>query len=94
MEKFILNERTVCEAGCWDMFGVNILLIKATKGALGCGYINLVAAEKFNHALAIVSGVSTYDDMLLAEVKSVSPAAEALGIKPGMTGREALLIME
>ena len=93
MEKVVLNKNIICEAGCWDMFGIKILLIKAGKGALGCGYINMAAAEKFNHALAIVSGVASYEDMLAAEVKSVSPAAEALGVKTGMTGREALLLM-
>ena len=78
------------DAGCWDMFGVNILRIKGSAGALGCGYINMAAAEKFNHALAVVSGVTDYEDMLEAEVKAVSSAAEALGVKVGMSGREAL----
>ena len=69
---------------------VKILLIKGTRGALGCGYINLAAAEKFGHALAIVSGVADYNEMLAAEVKAVSSAAAELGITPGMTGKEAL----
>lgn len=92
MEKFIVENNTF-EFGCWDMFGVNILLIKGGKGALGCGYINLAAAEKFGHALAIVSGVSTGDDMLNAEIKAVSSAAAALGVTVGMSGKDALLKM-
>ena len=69
------------------MFGIKILLIKAGKGALGCGYINMAAAEKFNHALAIVSGVASYEDMLAAEVKSCLAIffTENLAISPATT---------
>lgn len=67
-----------------------LLVIQGEKGMLGCGYVSLAAAEKFGDALATVSGVATYEDMLAAEVKGVSAAAAALGVKAGMTGREAL----
>lgn len=67
-----------------------ILAIRAPLGLLGCGYISPETAAKVGDALAIVSGVSSYDDMLQASVKAVSPAAEALGVRPGMTGRDAL----
>ena len=67
-----------------------ILVIRAGQGILGCGYISLETAAKVGDALAVVSGVSCYDDMLAATVKAVSPAAEALGVRPGMTGCEAL----
>ncbi len=67
-----------------------ILAIRARLGILGCGYISLETAAKVGDALAVVSGVSSYDDMLQASVKAVSPAAEALGVRPGMTGRDAL----
>lgn len=70
-----------------------LLLIQGLRGMLGCGYVSLGAAEKFGHALAIVKGVASFDDMLAAKVSEVSPAAAALGVKPGMTGREALLLM-
>ena len=67
-----------------------ILVVRARLGILGCGYISLETAAKVGDALAVVSGVSSYDDMLQASVKAVSPAAEALGVRPGMTGRDAL----
>ena len=92
MEKILVDDIEM-QAGVMDIFGVNILLIKSGHGALGCGYINLAAAEKFGHALAIVSGVNDYDDMLNAEVKSVSSAAAALGVTAGISGKEALLKM-
>ena len=68
-----------------------ILVIRAPRGLLGCGYISTETAAKVGDALAVVSGVANYEDMLAAVVKAVSPAAEALGIRPGMTGRAALL---
>lgn len=70
-----------------------LLLIQGSRGMLGCGYVSLGAAEKFRHALAIVKGVASYDDMLAAAVQEVSSAAAALGVKAGMTGREALALM-
>ena len=70
-----------------------ILAIRAAHGLLGCGYISTETAAKVGDALAVVSGVANYEDMLAATVKAVSPAAEALGVRPGMTGRAALLKM-
>ena len=70
-----------------------ILVIRAAHGLLGCGYVSVDTAAKVGDALAVVSGVANYEDMLHASVKAVSPAAEALGVRPGMTGRDALLKM-
>lgn len=71
-----------------------ILVIKGKSGFLGCGYISLETAEKVGDAVAIVSGVKNFDDMLNAQVKSVSSAAAELGVDPGMSGRDALLKMK
>lgn len=73
--------------------GSAILLIQGEGGMLGCGYISVETADKLGHALAVVTGVANYDDMLNAKVVRVSKAAAAKGVKPGMLGREALLVM-
>jgi uncharacterized protein YunC (DUF1805 family) len=71
--------------------GGNVLVAAAgSKGYVMCGYLNRQAAEKFNDAAAIVRGVKTVEDLLAATITEVTPAAEALGVHPGMTGREAL----
>jgi len=70
-----------------------LLVIRGEKGILGCGYFNMKVAEKIDEALAIVRGVQSVEDMLEGEVKKVSPAAQALGVNPGMTGRQAMQIM-
>ena len=67
-----------------------VLMIRGKKGLLGCGYLSVATADKTGDAVAIVSGVKNYDDMLKAEVKAVSAAAAALGVAAGMTGKEAL----
>jgi len=69
----------------------NILLIKAKQGFLGCGYFNINTANRLNEAVAIVTGVKSYDDMLNAKVIEVSEAASRLGVELGMLGKEALL---
>ena len=67
-----------------------ILLIRSEKGMLGCGYFSIDAANKLGDALAIVTGVKDFDDMLKSKIKSVSIKAKELGISEGMTGKEAL----
>ena len=89
MDTVQLNGHTL-EAVTLPTPHTKILAIRAPLGLLGCGYISPETAAKVGDALAIVSGVSCYDDMLQASVKAVSPAAEALGVRPGMTGRDAL----
>ncbi len=67
-----------------------LILIKADKGYLMCGYLNIASAEKLGDAAAVVKGVRTFNDMLNGTVVELTSAAEALGIKMGMKGREAL----
>ncbi|QSH40129.1 DUF1805 domain-containing protein [Lentisphaerota bacterium ZTH] len=70
-----------------------VILIKAAHGFLGCGYFDIAAANKLLDDVAIVKGVNSYDDMLQAEVVDCSDSATAIGVRKGMTGREALLKM-
>lgn len=74
--------------------GASLLLIQAQNGFLGCGYLSMETAERLGAAFALVTGVSSWDDMLTKEVKAVSSAAAARGVKVGMTGRSALLLLD
>ncbi len=67
-----------------------LILIKAERGYLMCGYLNLEVAEKLGDAAAVVRGVNTFKEMLSARVEEVTSAAEALGVMRGMRGKEAL----
>ncbi len=67
-----------------------ILVIKGKKGLLACGYIDISTADKVGDAVAVVTGVDTYVEMMATQVVKVSKAARRLGIEVGMEGKEAL----
>jgi len=71
-----------------------ILLIQGKSAHLGCGYFSLGPADKLGDRFAIVTGVKSFEDMLAAPVRGISREAAACGVETGMTGREALLLME
>ncbi|MHC4874122.1 MAG: YunC family protein [Planctomycetota bacterium] len=70
-----------------------LLMIQGDKGFLGCGWFSVETADKLGERVAIVTGVKSYEDMLNADIVKVSKAAEAAGVKPGMKGEEALLVI-
>jgi uncharacterized protein YunC (DUF1805 family) len=92
MEKIVINGNEF-EGFCIATEAASILMIKAPHGFLGCGYFNIETADKLLEHVAIVTGVKSFDDMLDAEVVKCSNSAETVGIRKGMTGREALLKM-
>lgn len=67
-----------------------LLVMKAPKGILGCGYINVETCNKTGEACAIVTGVNSFDDMRKAKVVAASNKAVELGIQVGETGQVAL----
>ncbi len=77
-----------------ELQNANLVLVKARQGYVMCGYLNLEAAEKLGDAACVVTGVKTAEDALEAEVKACTTKAGELGVKTGMTGREALELME
>lgn len=92
MENITVNGKNF-EAYLIPFSGCNILFISGKTGALGCGYFSMDAANKFGHALAVVTGVNSYQDMLSAKVKACSDKAAEMGVTIGMSGAEALLKM-
>ena len=70
----------------------NMLVLVARKGYIMCGYLNREAAESFGDAAAVISG-SNFEELLANPVKAVTPEAEKLGIKVGMSGEEVCDIL-
>jgi uncharacterized protein YunC (DUF1805 family) len=71
------------------------VVIVAPKGLVACGAIDIEVMEKFNFAVTVSEGTPehplvTPDDLLKAKVMKLTKRAEELGIKIGMTGKEAL----
>lgn len=67
-----------------------LLIIRAGRGYLMCGYLNISAASKLGDIAARVTGVQNFEDMLKAEISEFSDAAQKMGFKPGITGLEFL----
>ncbi|RPI90863.1 MAG: DUF1805 domain-containing protein [Planctomycetaceae bacterium] len=72
------------------------LITKA--GIVGCGIYDLKTPAEFGQAIAIAKGTPAHpltepEDLLPAKIVGVTPRAEALGIRVGMTGREAVELM-
>ena len=92
MEQLIIEDKTY-RADKIPLPTSAILVIQGEKGILGCGYLSLETADKLGHAVAIVTGVSSFEEMLTAKVARLSAKAQALGVTVGMTGKDALLLM-
>ena len=70
-----------------------LLFIRGSKGLLVCGYFNIETFDRTGEAGALVRGVNNFDEMLAAEIQSVSAAAREIGVQTGMTGQQALELL-
>jgi uncharacterized protein YunC (DUF1805 family) len=67
-----------------------LVMIIGRIGFVCCGFLNIEAAEKLGVAAALVSSVKTFNDVLNAEVKDTTSKAQALGMKTGIKGKDAI----
>jgi uncharacterized protein YunC (DUF1805 family) len=73
----------------------NLVVVVGKKGMVGCGAFDVVALDKFGYPAARVkptrgSSIASLEDLLLGEIKDANAAASKLGVKAGMSGKEAL----
>jgi len=71
----------------------NLILLRASKGYIMCGYLDLAVAEKFGDVAVRITGVSTIGEAMNATVSSCTTYAKKLGISPGQPIRDALKII-
>lgn len=75
----------------------NLLVVMSDIGYIMCGALDVqLLNEKLKDRKIIAGravGVRTIEDLLNAPLESVTIEAEKRGIKKGMIGREALLLM-
>jgi uncharacterized protein YunC (DUF1805 family) len=69
--------------------------IHTSRGVVGCGIYDVDSASEFGMAFAVARGTPEIplrepEDLLPAKIVALSKPAEALGIRVGMTGAEAL----
>ena len=72
--------------------------ILTAAGIVGCGIYALDTPAEFGQAIAIAKGTPANplvepEDLLNAKIVGCTPQAEAYGIRPGITGREAVELM-
>jgi uncharacterized protein YunC (DUF1805 family) len=72
--------------------------ILTAAGIVGCGIYDLKTPAEFGQAIAIAKGTPAHpltepEDLYDAKIVGLTPQAEALGIRVGMTGREAVELM-
>ena len=77
---------------------VNLVNVVTDVGMVGCGAFDVAALNNFGYPAAKVrpaqgSSIATIEDLLQGIIKEVNPAAEKLGLKVGLTGREALELL-
>ena len=77
---------------------VNLVNVVTDIGMVGCGAFDVAALNNFGYPAAKVrpsqgSSIATIEDLLQGIVKEVNPNAEKLGLKVGLTGREALELL-
>jgi uncharacterized protein YunC (DUF1805 family) len=70
-----------------------LVLIKGDKGFVMCGYLNLDAAKSLGATAAVVSGVSSWEDVLNAQIKTATMKAKALGLEPGKVVRDVIAVL-
>ena len=73
-----------------DMEHAPLLVIKAPRGFVMCGYLDISMAERLDDVAVKVTSVSNFEDVLAASVVEATPAAIDLGIEVGMPARQAL----
>jgi uncharacterized protein YunC (DUF1805 family) len=70
--------------------GPPLILIKGDKGFVMCGYLSSEVAERLGLAAAIVSGVSSFEDVLNSEIKVTTSKAIELGVEAGMVVKNVI----
>jgi len=76
----------------------NLVFVQTQRGILACGAIDPAALQRFGLPTARVKPtcgplIANLDDLLAGEVREANEAAGALGVRIGMTGREALRLV-
>ncbi len=74
----------------FEMQNAPLLVIKADKGFVMCGYLDIDMANTLGDVAVRVRGVNTFEDVLDAQVVGITQAAADLGIDIKMNARDAL----
>ncbi|MBD3170845.1 DUF1805 domain-containing protein [Candidatus Bathyarchaeota archaeon] len=91
IEKFTIDGKSFQGMKSTLPDGPPLLLIKGDKGFVMCGFLNMDAAERTGVAAAMVSGVTSFDDVFNATIKAVTSKAKELGVESGKIVKEVIV---
>jgi uncharacterized protein YunC (DUF1805 family) len=74
---------------------VNLVCVVTSRGLVGCGAFDVAALDGFDYPAARVkpvksASIESIEDLLTGEIREANTSAEKLGVKIGMSGKEAL----
>ena len=77
---------------------LNLVNAVTDVGMVGCGAFDVAALNNFGYPASKVrpahgNSIATIEDLLQGIVREVNPAAEKLGLKVGISGRDALELL-
>jgi uncharacterized protein YunC (DUF1805 family) len=90
MEKIIQLDKGKAEGFLIELDNAPLILIKAKKGYVMCGYLNMNAANKLGDIAGRVTKVKSFEDVLNAEILEISDNAKKAGLAAGMRGKDFL----
>ena len=73
-----------------DMEHAPLLVIRAPRGFVMCGYLDISMAQRLDDVAVKVTGVRNFEDVLASGVVEATQAAIDLGIELEMPARQAL----
>jgi uncharacterized protein YunC (DUF1805 family) len=90
------NGKAIGVSNRWNRGQYCSILTEA--GIVGCGIYDLETAAEFSLAIAICKGTPAKplvepEDLFDSKIVGATPQAEALGIRKGITGKEAVELM-
>ncbi len=77
----------------------NLVFAQTERGILACGAIDPAALQRFGLPTARVkptrgASIANLEDLLSGEVRDANDAAAAMGVRTGISGREAIALMQ
>jgi len=77
---------------------INLVTVVTDRGMVGCGVFDVQVLDRHGYPAARVrpvacSSIASIEDLLAGEIDDLNQAASRLGIRVGMSGKEALDLM-
>lgn len=98
IHEIVQLSRKVADGYVISLGSLKLVCAVTDRGMVGCGAYDVSALDRHGYPAARVRSstgglIATVEDLLRGEVFEANSAARKLGIKEGMSGREALELL-